>query len=148
MKVYWWRLGIVLGKDQGALAKLWTPAQWGLGGAMGSGQQFWSWIHYEDAVDLFVHHALEPVSGVFNAVAGSDRQSVWARSLGKVLNRPSIAKVPAFALRLALGEMAEALLLASTRVSPQALNEAAYPFRYTSLLSAFASFREKAVLEN
>jgi uncharacterized protein (TIGR01777 family) len=132
------RFGIILSHDGGALAKMLLPFKLGVGGKVGSGRQFYSWIAIDDVVEI-VHFALanENVSGAINVVApGAVTNAEFTKSLGRVLSRPTIFPAPAFALRLALGETADALLLASTRVVPQRLQEASYPFKYPTLDAA------------
>lgn len=132
------RFGIVLSARGGALAKMLPPFRLGLGGRLGSGQQWMSWIALEDAVGA-IEGALADISwnGVFNAVAPEPvRNQDFTRALGRVLRRPTIAPVPAFALRLGLGEMADALLLASTRVAPERLRQVGYVYRQPELEGA------------
>jgi uncharacterized protein (TIGR01777 family) len=132
------RFGVVLSPAGGALAKMLTPFRLGLGGTIGSGRQFWSWIAIDDAVGA-VHQALcmERLSGPVNAVAShavTNRE--FTKTLGHVLHRPTVLPMPAFAARLALGEMADELLLASQRVVPRRLEETAYAFRFPRLEGA------------
>lgn len=132
------RFGIVLSARGGALAKMLTPFRLGVGGVIGNGQQFMSWIALDDAVGA-IHHALitEALHGPVNAVSPtpvSNRE--FTKTLGRVLRRPTIFPMPAWAARLAFGEMADALLLASTRVQPKRLQSTGYPFRFPNLESA------------
>ena len=134
------RLGVVVAR-QGALGRMLTPFKLGLGGPIGSGRQFWSWIGLEDVCGIvqFVIDRDE-VEGPVNAVAPQEtRCSEFARTLGKVLSRPAFMPMPAFVARLALGEMAESLLLASQRVRPKVLEDHGYTFRSPSLDSAIRS---------
>ena len=129
------RIGIVLSPAGGALAQMLLPFKLGVGGVLGSGDQYMSWIALDDVVGV-VRHALadESLSGPVNAVAPravTNRE--FTRTLGKVLRRPTILPAPAFALRIALGEMADALLLASTRVDPAALRATTFEFRHPQL---------------
>jgi uncharacterized protein (TIGR01777 family) len=131
------RLGMVVARE-GALGRMLTPFKMGIGGPIGSGRQFWPWIAIEDVVGI-VHFILEndDVAGPLNLVSPQEiRCTEFARTLGRVLGRPAVLPMPAFAARLALGEMAEALLLASARVRPQALEEAGYTFQTPSLAEA------------
>ena len=134
------RLGVVVAR-QGALGKMLTPFKLGLGGPIGSGRQFWPWIGIEDVcgmVGFILAH--EEIEGPVNAVAPQEiRCSEFARTLGKVLSRPAFLPMPAFAARLALGEMAESLLLASQRVRPQVLEDHGYAFKHPSLDGAIRS---------
>ncbi len=128
------RLGMVVARE-GALGKMLTPFKLGLGGPIGSGRQFWSWIGIEDVcgVTEFILGNQE-IEGPINTVAPQElRCSEFARTLGRVLSRPAVIPMPAFAARLALGEMAGPLLLASQRVSPKALTNGGYRFRTPSL---------------
>ncbi len=134
------RLGMVIARE-GALGKMLMPFKLGLGGPIGSGRQFWSWIGLDDVCGV-VEFILgnEAVSGAVNVVSPQQlRCSDFARTLGRVLSRPAIVPMPAFAARLALGEMADALLLASQRVRPTMLSAAGYEFRAPSLDMAIRS---------
>ena len=129
------RIGIVLSPAGGALAQMLLPFKLGVGGVLGSGDQYMSWIALDDVVGI-VRHALadESLSGPVNTVAPqavTNRE--FTRALGKVLRRPTILPAPAFALRIALGEMADALLLASTRVDPAALRATTFEFQHPQL---------------
>ena len=129
------RLGIALHPRQGALAKLLVPFQLGLGGSVGNGRQYWSWIHVDDAAAAFLYLASNPnCTGAYNLVAPEQTDNrTFSKILGKVLNRPSLLPAPAFALRIMLGEMADAMLLASTRANCRRLIEDGFPFRASHL---------------
>ena len=132
------RIGIVLSPAGGALKKMLLPFQLGLGGVIGAGTQYMSCIALDDVIGI-IQHAItnDEVSGPINAVcpkAVTNRE--YTRTLGRVLGRPTLFPVPAFAARLAFGEMADTLLLASTRVEPRVLMRTGYAFRYPSLESA------------
>lgn len=132
------RFGMVLSPRAGALSKLLPPFQMGGGGRIGSGRQFWSWISIDDAIGA-IHHALmtESLAGPVNAVAPAALTNAeFTRALGTIINRPTILPLPAFAIRLGLGEMADELLLASARVEPLALQQSGYEFRQPTLESA------------
>ena len=132
------RFGVVLSPKGGALAKMLTPFKMGGGGVVGSGRQYWSWISLDDAAGA-IYHALmtDSIHGPVNAVApDSVTNREFTKTLGRVLSRPSITPVPAFAARLALGEMADELLLSSTRVRPKRLLNSGYAFRHDSLEDA------------
>jgi len=123
------RLGMVVARG-GALGKMLTPFKLGLGGPIGSGRQFWPWIGIEDVCGIidFILGDIE-VEGPVNAVAPQKlRCSEFARTLGQVLSKPAFIPLPAFAARLALGEMADSLLLASQRAHPRILEDAGYEF--------------------
>lgn len=129
------RFGVVLTPTGGVLAKMLTPFRLGAGGPLGDGRQWFPWVALDDALGA-VHHALvEPnVEGPVNVTAPAcvTRREL-ARTLGRVLRRPAFAHLPAWAVRLALGEMADALLLASARVAPGRLEASGYRFRHASL---------------
>ena len=130
------RIGVVLSKDGGALAKMLTPFKLGAGGKVGSGAQYMSWIAIDDLVGAIVYLFTrdEPVVGPVNVVAPNPATNLgFTKTLGRVLGRPTIFPMPAFAARLAFGEMADALLLSSTRVAPNALQSAGYQFQYPEL---------------
>jgi len=135
------RIGVVLSSAGGALAKMLTPFRLGLGGVIGSGQQYMSWITIDDLVGLIDHAiASDAVHGPINAVAPeavTNRE--FTRSLGAVLRRPTFLPMPAFAARMAFGEMADALLLASIRVSAERAVATGYPFRHATLETALRS---------
>jgi hypothetical protein len=133
------RIGVVLGKDGGALQKMLLPFRFGFGGRLGSGRQWMSWIHLDDLVGLFafaIGHT--EVRGVLNGVAPAPvTNAEFTAVLGRVLHRPAVLPVPAFALRLALGEMA-VMLLASQRVLPRAAERRGFKFRYPEIGPALA----------
>jgi uncharacterized protein (TIGR01777 family) len=132
------RIGVVLSPDGGALKKMLLPFRLGAGGRVGNGRQYWSWISIDDLVGI-IDHALttESLAGPVNAVAPRPTTNLeFTKALGRVLHRPTIFPMPAFAAKLALGEMAEALLLASTRVVPRRLQETNYEFRHADLEAA------------
>lgn len=132
------RTGLVLTPAGGALGKMLLPFKAGLGGVLGSGAQYMSWIALDDLLGA-IHHALDrdEISGALNAVAPEPvTNRVFTKTLGRVLGRPTIAPAPAFALRLALGEMADATLLSSTRVKPERLLATGYRFRFPELEDA------------
>ena len=132
------RIGMVLSPKGGALPRMLPPFRAGLGGVIGSGRQYVSWVTLDDLVGIILH-ALKSAElrGPVNAVAPAPvTNRELTEALGKVLSRPTLLPVPAFALRLALGEMADALLLASTRVAPRRLEETGYPFRFPELEGA------------
>jgi uncharacterized protein (TIGR01777 family) len=132
------RIGIVLGPTGGALAKMLLPFKLGLGGVVGSGHQYMSWIVLDDVIDIIFHALMtEALWGPVNCVAPhpvTNRE--FTKTLGHVLNRPTLFPVPAFALRLVLGEMAEDLLLSGARLEPRRLLETHYQFRYPQLEGA------------
>lgn len=132
------RIGMALSEKGGALARMLGIFRAGLGGRVGSGAQYVSWIALDDLVGA-LDHALrtESLEGPVNAVAPrpvTNRE--FAKTLGRVLGRPSVLPAPAFAVRLLLGEMADELLLASARVEPDRLLLSGYEFRYPELEGA------------
>lgn len=131
------RIGIVLGPQGGALARMLPLFRLGLGGALGSGVQWMSWIHLEDLVELMSFALREPrLEGPLNAVAPNPvRNAEFTRTLAAALGRPASLRVPAFALRLRFGEMAS-MLLESQRVRPQAALAAGFGFRRPELAPA------------
>jgi hypothetical protein len=133
------RTGLVLSRAGGALPKLLPLFRLGLGGRLGSGRQWMSWIHLDDWLGALEHAlAHDAQSGPYNATAPAPVTNAdFTRALGRALHRPTLAPVPAFALRLALGEMA-GLLLGGQRVLPRSLEEAGYRFRFPSLEGALA----------
>ena len=134
------RFGVVLDRSGGALAKMLPIFRLGLGGKVGSGSQWMSWIALEDAVGILRHALGTDLSGPVNAVAPEPvRNTDFTRALGNVLGRPTAIPVPAFALRLAFGEMADATLLASTRAVPSRLLESGYRFRAPTIDAGLAA---------
>ncbi len=132
------RIGPVLARQGGALAQMLTPFRLGLGGVIGSGRQYMSWITLEDVVGAAIH-ALDThqISGPLNTVAPNPATNrAFTRTLGQTLGRPTLLPVPAFAARLALGQIADALLLASTRVDAGLLVQHGYRFRFPELAPA------------
>lgn len=139
------RFGLVLAPEGGALAEMKLPFSLGLGGKLGSGKQWWSWVHIEDLVGI-VLSALddEAYSGPINVSAPSPvQQRDFAKTLGRVLGRPTLLPAPRFALKLALGEFSTELLT-SKRVLPRAALEAGYSFRFASLEPALRDLLEKS----
>ena len=133
------RIGLVLSVHGGALPRMLPPFKLGLGGRLGSGAQWWSWIHVEDIVGA-IHHAIqtESLSGPVNFVAPNpQRNSEFTKVLADVLHRPAFFPVPEFALYLAFGRMAaEELLLSSQRVKPGKLAATGFTFRFPDLAGA------------
>jgi uncharacterized protein (TIGR01777 family) len=135
------RFGIILAKHGGALPQMMRPFKFGFGGRIGSGRQWMSWITLQDAVSV-IRAVLQnrAVSGAVNVVAPQPvRNADFAQTLGRAMHRPAIVPAPAFALEFALGEMAEAVLLASQRVAPSRLEQLGYRFSQRDLNSALAS---------
>lgn len=138
------RIGVVLGEGGGALERMLTPFKLGVGGPIGSGRQWLSWIHLDDVVGAaaFLLNRAE-LSGAFNFTAPTPvTMNEFARTLGRVLLRPAVFRAPAFALRLMLGEGAE-FLLQGSRVLPRRLQEAGYAFRYPTLEAALRNLLDR-----
>jgi uncharacterized protein (TIGR01777 family) len=135
------RTGLVLEKDGGALPQMLTPFKLGAGGPVGSGRQYWPWIHRADWVALARWIIETPaVSGAVNASAPNPVTNAdFARSLGRALHRPAFLPAPAFALRLLLGEMADALLLSGQRAVPRHAEQGGFTFRYRQVDEALGA---------
>ena len=138
------RIGIVLGRGGGALEQMLyplplpvSPFKLGLGGPIGSGRQWFPWIHLEDVVGLFAWAATtEGIGGAFNATAPNPVTNAdFVHAIGRILHRPTVAPVPAFLLKTMLGEFAE-VLLGGQRALPTAAQQAGYRFRYERLEEA------------
>jgi uncharacterized protein (TIGR01777 family) len=139
------RLGIVLSARGGALAKMLFPFRLGLGGNMGNGRQWWSWIHIDDIVGA-IHHILkaDSLQGPVNLVSANPvRNAEFTRILAGVLSRPAVFPMPSFMAKLAFGQMGEELLLASQRVEPAKLIASGYSFRYSDLQKSLTSLLRK-----
>ncbi|HMG74229.1 MAG TPA: TIGR01777 family oxidoreductase [Pyrinomonadaceae bacterium] len=132
------RFGPILAREGGMLAKLLTPFKMGMGGRVGSGKQFISWVAIDDAVDA-IKLALkdESIRGPLNIVSPNPvTNEEFTKTLGHVLSRPTALAMPAFAVRLAFGEMADEMLLTSQRVIPKKLNDVGYEFQHPELEGA------------
>lgn len=131
------RIGVVLSKKGGALAKMLLPFKLGVGGIIGSGKQYWSWIGLNDLVRIISFCVEnEAVSGPVNAVSPNSMTNYdFTKAVGTVLHRPTIFPMPAFAAKLALGEMADDLLLSSIRVEPSKLQSLGFQFAQPDLIS-------------
>jgi len=135
IRVVFLRFGVVLSSQGGALKKMLLPFKLGLGGKIGGGQQYMSWIDIDDAVGAILHAMEKPsMEGPVNVVAPNAVPNLeFTQTLGRVLGRPTVLPMPAFAARLAFGEMANDLLLSSQRVAPQKLQQSGYSFKYSTL---------------
>lgn len=129
------RIGMVLSGQGGALTALLPTFKVGAGGKIGDGQQFVSWIAIDDLAQAISHAVItESLSGPVNATSPYPvRNEEFAKTLGKVLNRPTVVPIPVLAIRLLLGEMADALLLASQRVHPVCLQASGFNFRFPEI---------------
>lgn len=139
------RMGIVLGTSGGALPKMLPPFKMGLGGRLGNGRQWMSWIDIHDVVGA-IHHILKTdlVEGPVNVVAPKPvANAEFTKILANTLSRPAIFPVPAFAARLAFGQMADELLLASQRVEPAKLIASGYPFRFADLRASLENILKR-----
>ena len=129
------RTGIVLSPKGGALGKMLLPFKLGVGGKIGDGQQWMSWIDVQDMVGA-IHHILKSdlLQGPVNMVAPKPvRNAEFTKTLASALSRPAIFPVPAFVVKAAFGEMGETVLLGSQRVEPTQLVMSGYPFRFSTL---------------
>jgi uncharacterized protein (TIGR01777 family) len=132
------RIGVVLSKDGGALEKMLTPFKLGVGGVVGSGKQWMSWIALDDLINV-IHFALEnaELKGAVNTVAPNPvTNGEFTKTFGKVINRPTILPIPAFAVKLLFGEMGETLLLQGQRLIPKKLQDAGFEFEFPNLEDA------------
>ena len=139
------RIGVVLGRGGGALARMLLPFRLGVGGRLGSGQQWMSWIHIDDLLALIAFLLKEStVRGVFNATSPfpvTNRE--FTRALAEAVHRPAIFPVPVFALKLMFGEMSE-VLLASQRAIPDAAQRAGFVFQHPDIFAALAQIADGA----
>jgi len=133
------RFATVLGKDGGAFPLMARPARFGLGATFGDGQQWMSWIHVDDLINLLLFAARKPeVTGVLNGTSPQPvRNAIFMKTLAEALHRPLFLAAPKFALRAALGEMSE-FLFDSLRVTPPAVERAGFEYRLGSLRAALA----------
>jgi len=135
------RIGVILSPKGGALAKMLLPFKLGVGGIIGSGKQYWSWIGLHDLVRIIMFCiGDDSINGPVNAVSPNAMTNYdFTKGVGRVLHRPTIFPMPAFAARLALGEMADELLLSSARVTPKKLQAHGFKFDYPDLISCLTS---------
>ena len=138
MRVVFLRLGMVLSGSGGALGRMLGPFRWCAGGVIGSGRQYISWVALDDVLGIVGKIVDDPdICGPVNAVAPqavTNRE--FTKTLGRVLHRPTLARMPAFAARLLFGQMADELLLRGVRAAPKVLEKAGYEFRYPQLEGA------------
>ena len=140
------RIGVVLSKNGGALAKMLLPFELGAGGEIGDGKQYLSWVDIDDVVGA-IYHALTntAIAGPLNAVAPHPvTNKEFTKTLGKVLNRPTLIPIPSFGLRMLFGSMADELLISGQKVMPAKLSESAYKFKYRNLESSLRHVLNKA----
>jgi uncharacterized protein len=134
------RMGVVLGADGGFLTRILTPFRLGVGGRLGSGRQYFPWIHVDDAVGLLLHLATKSdMRGPVNGVAPEPvTNAEFTATLGRVLGRPTALGVPAFLLKMTFGQMAGELMLAGQKVSPVRALESGYQYKFPLLAPALA----------
>ncbi len=133
------RIGMILDQKGGALSKMLTPFKMGLGGKIGSGSQYWSWITLEDVING-IQFCIENknLKGPVNFVAPNEITNLgFTKALGKALSRPTVLPVPAWVIKTLFGEMGQELMLCSTKVHPGQLEAAGFPFQHRSLEEAF-----------
>jgi len=134
------RQGLILSPHGGALGRLLPPFRLGLGGPVGAGRQWWSWVTLDDVVRAYLHALEHPIAGPFNVTAPEPvRNRDFVKALGRALRRPALAPFPALAVRALLGEMGDELLLTSQRVLPAGLEADGFTFEQRSLAGALAS---------
>ncbi|MDP6354315.1 MAG: TIGR01777 family oxidoreductase [Planctomycetota bacterium] len=140
------RFGVVLSPAGGALSKMLLPFKMCIGGVIGNGRQYMSWISIDDAVGAIYHLLMnESIEGPVNIVSPNPvTNRDYTKTLGKVISRPTILPMPAFAARLAFGEKADELLLLSTKVEPARLNETDFDFRFPNLEDALRHLLKRA----
>jgi uncharacterized protein (TIGR01777 family) len=139
------RIGVVMSADGGALPEMLTPFRLGLGGRLGNGRQWWTWVSVRDVVGAIQHvQHHESLSGPVNAVAPNPvTNAEFTRILASVLNRPAVFPMPAFAVRLIFGEMGEELFLGSQRVEPTKLAASGYRFQHPDLKHALKEILQR-----
>jgi len=135
------RSGVVIGKDGGALPQMAKPFQFGIGGYIGSGKQWLSWIHIDDEVDAIQFLMEQPeASGIYNLTAPEPiKMKDFARELGRALKRPSWLHIPSFAIKLAMGQRGEEILLASQNIIPGRLLAEGFSFQFTDVRIALTN---------
>jgi hypothetical protein len=139
IRVVSFRQGIVLSRDGGALERLVTPFKLGVGGRVGSGKQWWSWVTLDDAVAAFCFALESDLAGAVNLASPNPATNAqFVKALGRALHRPAIFPLPALAVKAAFGEMGEEALLAGQRALPARLLDAGFTFAHPDLDSALA----------
>ncbi|MCS7223676.1 MAG: TIGR01777 family oxidoreductase [Armatimonadetes bacterium] len=136
------RFGLVLGYDGGAMERILPFFEWGIGGILGNGRQWWSWIHIRDTVGAITHCIEdERISGAVNIVGPQPvRNRTFTKVLASVVGKPALFPVPAFALRLLYGEMST-ILLSSQKVIPSVLKDTGFSYQHPDLSEALAHIR-------
>jgi len=139
IRVVNFRQGIALSRDGGALERLLTPFKLGVGGRVGSGKQWWSWVSLDDLVSSYRFALESDLAGPVNLAAPNPAANVqFVKALGRALHRPTVFPLPTFAVKAAFGEMGEHVLLESQRVLPARLLDAGFAFAYPQLDAALA----------
>jgi uncharacterized protein (TIGR01777 family) len=134
------RNGIVLASEGGALAKLLTPFRLGLGGRVGAGSQWWSWIGLADTAAAYLHAATHALEGVVNVTAPTPvTNAQLVKALGRALHRPTVLPLPGFAVRAAFGQMGQEMLLEGQRVLPARLLDEGFAFAHPTVDEALAA---------
>lgn len=138
------RIGVVLSRNAGALAKMLPAFKWGVGGPIGAGDQWFPWVHVHDVVSMLEWALDTPTAqGPYNAVAPECvQQRVFAKTLGRVLGRPAFFPAPAAGLRVLFGEMADETVLASHRAQPERLTDQGFAFSHGTLEPALRDLLE------
>ena len=131
------RTGLVLSTEDGALKQMLTPFKLFIGGPLGSGKQWASWLHIDDIIGIYLYAIDNPkLSGAVNAVSPNPiRMKEFANTLGKVLHRPSLFPVPKFILKIVVGEAAE-VVLASQRINSKKISDNGFKFKFKNLKEA------------
>jgi len=137
VRVVQFRQGLVLSKDGGALGRMLLPFRLGVGGRIGGGRQWWSWVAIDDLAAAYLFALERPLDGLYNLAApGVVRNADFVDALGNVLSRPTIFPLPGFAVRLAFGEMGEEMLLGGQRIDSERLRDEEFEFAYPELEGA------------
>jgi len=129
----------MIAKEGGAIAQMLTPFKLGLGGRVGNGKQWWSWVSVEDAVRAYVHALESELDGPLNVAAGAVPNAEFVRALGRAIHRPTIFPLPAFAVKTMFGQMGEEMLLGGQRVSSERLRSSGFSFGHETLDDALAA---------
>jgi uncharacterized protein (TIGR01777 family) len=135
-RVVHFRQGVVLARDGGAVQRMLLPFRLGVGGRVGGGRQWWSWVAIDDVVAAYLYALEEPLEGVYNLAAPAVRNADFVRALGAALHRPTVFPLPGVAVKLVWGEMGEEMLLGGQRVIPKRLPEAGFTLIYPEIRGA------------
>ena len=131
------RQGLVLSKEGGALGRMLLPFRLGVGGRIGGGRQWWSWVAIDDVATAYCFALERPLDGVYNLAApGVVRNADFVDTLGNALSRPTVFPLPGVAVRLAFGEMGEEMLLGGQRIDSERLRREGFEFAYPELEGA------------